>query len=344
MGIRICFIEDSVGFDGYSPTARPLDGPQKALAYLSGSLAQRGHTVTVLNRSTLSLVCDGVAWPGPAGEKPTACDLLVAVDDAALFDRVPEAGRRLLWVSGSPDRISATPARKAAIDRLRPEIVFHSFAQRDRWMNPEGLTAHVIAPAIGHAYLEDISLVPSIPPRAIAVCHPLHGLERIVRLWADHVQPAVPDAELHVYSARLDRAILSGEVPGDLVAIHDRVRTTMGVVVARPLADPQLADAYRAARVFLHPSRADEALALNLMEAQATGLPAVAFGEAPLARERVADGETGAIRYGEEAYAAAVVEFLKDDAKWRAASDRARETRRGRSWAIAASEWEEKFA
>lgn len=343
MAIRICFIEDSVEFDGYGPTSRPLDAPQKALAYLSASLALRGHTVSVANNATLSIVCDGVSWPGRSGEVPAECDLAVAVGDATLLDRVPDAKRKLLWVPGDPAAIAAGP-RAAAIARHRPEIVFHSFAQRDRWMNPEGLTVHVIAPAIAPAYFEDVSCVPSIPPRAIAVCNPLGGLERIVRLWADHVQPAVPDAELHVHSARLERAVRTGEVPSDLVAIHDLVRTTMGVIVVHPLADPQLADAYRAARAFLHPGRPDEAMALNLMEAQAAGLPAVAFGEGPLARERVVDGHTGSIRYGEEAYAEAVVALLKDDAAWRAMSDKAREIQRGRSWAIAAAEWEEKFA
>ncbi|MBL8807863.1 MAG: glycosyltransferase family 4 protein [Rhodospirillales bacterium] len=343
MAIRICFIEDSVEFDGYSPTSRPLDAPQKALAYLSASLALRGHTVSVVNNATLSMTCDGVAWPGRSGEVPGECDLAVAVGDARLHDRIATAGRRLLWVPGDPDAIAAGP-RAAAIARHRPEIVFHSHAQRDRWMNPDALTVHVIAPAIAPAYFEDISCVPSIPPRAIAVCHPLAGLERIVRLWADHVQPLAPGAELHVHSARLERAIRTGEVPSDLVAIHDLVRTAMGVLVFHPLADPQLADAYRAARVFLHPGRHDEAIALNLMEAQAAGLPAVVFGEGPLARERVVDGHTGSIRYGEEAYAEAVATLLNDEAAWRAMSDKAREIQRGRSWAIAAAEWEEKFA
>ncbi|MBI1243819.1 MAG: glycosyltransferase [Alphaproteobacteria bacterium] len=344
MAIRICFIEDSIEFDGYSPTNRPLDAPQKALAYLSGALALRGHTVSVVNRATLSLVCDDVSWPGQSGEAPAECDLLVAVGDATLLDRVPKAGRKLVWVPGDPAAISPAGPRAEAVARHRPEIVFHSFAQRDRWMNPEGLTVHVISPASAPSYFEDITCVPSIPPRAIAVCHPLGGLERIVRLWADHVQPAVPDAELHIHSARLDRAIVSGEVPSDLVAIHDLVRTTVGAIVQRPVADPQLADAYRAARVFLHPGRHDEAMALNLMEAQACGLPAVAFGEGPLSRERVVDGQTGFIRYGEEAFAEAAVTLLKDEAAWRAMSDRARELLRGRTWAIAAMEWEEKFA
>lgn len=341
--MRICFLEDSIEFDGYSPTSRPLDGPQKALAYLSGSLAQRGHQVTVLNRAAHPITCDGVSWPGWAGERPIETDLLVAVGDATLFDLVTTAKRRLLWVPGDPAAISQG-ARSAVLARLRPDVVFHTHAQRERWTNLEGLATQIIAPGIAPSYLEDLTAVPSIPPRAVAVCHPLRGLERLIRLWTERVRVTLPTAELHVYSARLDKAILSGDVPADLRAIHDLARASAGVLVQRPLPDPQLADAYRAARVFLHPGVLDETLALNLMEAQATGLPALSFASGSLARERIVDGQTGRICDDDTAFAMACVELMTQEEAWRTMAANARELQRGRSWAIAAAEWEEKFA
>jgi hypothetical protein len=343
MAKRICFIEDSIEFDGYSPTSRPLDGPQKALAYLSGALAQRGHQVTVINRAYMPLTCDGVSWPGWSGEKPASTDLLVAVGDAALFDLVPAAERRLLWVPGDPAEISL-PARAAAIARIRPDLVFHTHSQRERWTNLEGLATHIVGPGIASSYLEDLTAVPSNPPRAVAVCHPLAGLERLVRLWTSHVRVTLPTAELHVYSARLDKAILGGDVPADLKAIHDLVRASGGVEVHRPLPDPQLADAYRAARLFLHPGLLDEVLAFNLMEAQAAGLPAVSFASGALARERIVDGQTGRICDDDAAFAVACVELMTQEESWRAMADKARDLQRGRSWAVVAAEWEEKFA
>ena len=345
MAMRICFLEDSIEFDGYSPTSRPLDGPQKALAYLSNALALRGNQVTVLNRAQMSMTCDGVAWPGWAGERPVETDLLVAVGDATLFDLVSAAKRRVLWVPGDPAEIGQG-ARTAVIGRLHPDIVFHTYAQRDRWTDIEGTTAQVIPPAIAPSYLEDLTAVPSIPPRAIAVCHPLRGLEKLVRVWTDRVRVLCPTAELHVYSARLDRANLSGDVPADLKEIHDLVRAAAasGVIVQRPMPDPQLADAFRAARVFLHPGLADETMALNLMEAQATGLPAVAFATGPIVRERILEGQTGRICYGDEAFAASCVDLLTQDDTWRDMAAKAREFQRGRTWAVAAAEWEEKFA
>ncbi len=343
--MRICFLEESVDFDGYSPTSRPLDGPQKALAYLAGALAQRGHAVTVLNRAELPQTCDGVAWPGKSGERPFETDLLVAVGDPTLFDLVSAAKRRVLWVPGDPADASAG-TRAAVLQRLRPDIVFHTHAQLDRWRDDSGLAAQVIGPAIASAYLEDLTAVPSIPPRAVTVCHPLAGLERLVRIWTERVRATMPTAELHVYSARLDRANLSGDVPADLKAIHDLVRRAAmsGVTVQRPLPDPQLADAYRAARLFLHPGLADETTAINLMEAQAAGLPAVAFATGPIVRERVTDGQTGKLVYGDDEFAAACVELLMQEDAWRTMAANARELKRGRSWAVAAAEWEEKFA
>ncbi|MBI3507895.1 MAG: glycosyltransferase family 4 protein [Proteobacteria bacterium] len=345
MTMRICFLEDSIEFDGYSPTSRPLDGPQKALAYLSGTLAQRGHQVTVVNRARLPMTCDGVSWPGWSGERPAETDLLVAVGDATLFDLVPAAKRRVLWVPGDVAEVTAG-ARASALSRLRPDIVFHTYAQRDAWVGTDGLSAQVIAPAIAPSYFEDLTAVPSIPPRAIAVCHPLNGLEKLVRLWTDRVRVLAPTAELHVYSARLDRAILGGEVPADLKAIHDLVRASAGsgIVVQRPQPDPQMADAYRAARIFVHPGLANETMALHLMEAQAAGLPAVAFATGPIVRERILEGQTGRICYGDEAFAQSCIDLMLQDDTWRAMADKARELQRGRSWPIAAAEWEEKFA
>ncbi len=345
MPIKICFLEDSVEFDGYSPTSRPLDPPQKAVAYLAGALAQRGHSVTVVNRAYMPLTCDGVSWPGWSGDRPAEVDLLVAVGDAGLFDLVPTARRRLLWVPNDPAEISL-PSRAAAMARLRPDLVFHTYAQRDRWSNLEGYTSHILGPGLAPSFVEDLECVPAQTPHAIAVCHPLGGLEKLVRLWVDRVRYAVPEGELHVYSATLDKGILGAAVPPHLQAIFDTVRaaTSFGVVVKRPLPDPQMADAYRMARAFLHPGLPTETMAGALMEAQAVGLPAVAFASGALTRDRVLDGQTGRIVDGDDAFLAACVEFMTADESRATMSANARAFRRGRTWAVAASEWEERFA
>jgi glycosyltransferase involved in cell wall biosynthesis len=341
---HICFLDDSAEYDGFSPTSRPLDGPQKAVAYLAASLAQRGHQVTVITRAEHVLMCDGVAYPGWNGDRPEQCDLLVAVGDPTLFDLVKNAGTRVLWVAGAASALD-TPSWQGIWQRLTPQLVFRTDAQRD-FATLHGLPAHVIGDAPAPSYVEDMVAAPASPPYAVTVCHPLGGLETIIDIWTTHVHPAAMDAELHVYSSLLDRAGLSGLVPADIAAIHDKVQAAaaQGVRVKRPQPDPQMADIYRRARAFLHPARGDEALALQLVEAQAAGLPAVTFAASAVARIFVLDGSTGFVAEDAAEYASATLRLLAGEEPFGAMATAARQMRRGRSWAIAASEWEERFA
>lgn len=345
MAKRICFVESSVPFDGFSPTSRPLDPAARALAYLTGALAQRGHAVYVINKADQPITCDGVRWLGWTEPPPEEPEIVVAVDDPALFGHAPKAAKRLLWVHGSPATLDAEPA-KSALAGWRPELVFHSYAQRDRWPNPMGLLALTISPAPGHSFVEENPIDAAEPPRAITVCHPLGGLERLVRLFAERVRPAVPTAELHVYSALLDRARWGGEVSDAIRPIHELCQAwaSAGVVVQRPQPDPQMADVYRQSRAFLHPSLAEETSAIALMEAQAAGLPAIGFTQSPLAMERISDALTGRLCLSDDAFVGAAIELLSEPSAHARMSAASKEMRRGRTWAIAASEWEERFA
>jgi glycosyltransferase involved in cell wall biosynthesis len=345
MAKRICFVESSISFDGFSPTSRPLDPAAKALAYLTGALAQRGHTVCVVNKAEQPITCDGVRWLGWTEPPPEEPEIVVAVDDPTLFAHVPKGAKRLLWVHGAPALLDAEPA-KSALAGWRPEIVFHSHAQRDRWPNPMGLLALTLPPAPGHSFVEENAIGLAEPPRAITVCHPLGGLERLVRLFAERVRPAVPNAELHVHSALLDRARWGGEVSDAVRPLHELCQAwaTAGVTAHRPLPDPQMADIYRQARTFLHPSLAHETAAIALMEAQAACLPAIGFAHSPLALERIADGITGRLCLSDDTFVGAAIELLSEPAAHARMSAACKETRRGRTWAIAAAEWEERFA
>ncbi|MFM7345483.1 MAG: glycosyltransferase family 4 protein [Tagaea sp.] len=345
MAKRICFVESSISFDGFSPTSRPLDPAARALAYLTGALAQRGHTVYVINKAEQPITCDGVRWLGWTEPPPEDPEIVVAVDDPALLAHVAKPAKRFLWVHGAPATLDAEPA-KSTLAGWRPEIVFHSYAQRDRWPNPMGLFAQVISPAPGHSFVEENPIDVAEPPRALTVCHPLGGLERLVRLFAERVRPAVPNAELHVHSALLDRARWGGEVSDAVKPIHELCQAwaSAGVTVHRPQPDPQMADLYRQARAFLHPSLPDETAAIALMEAQAAGCPAIAFTQSALAMERISDALTGRLCSSDDAFVGAAIELLSDASAHTRMSAACKEMRRGRTWAIAASEWEERFA
>jgi len=340
--MRVVFVNDSGSFDGFSPLERALDGPEKALANLATALAVRGHTVTVCNDSTLPVEAHGVHWRS-ADTPPDAADVLVACGDPGRLDFVANASRRVFWSCGASTPAAAAHAN---LTTLRPTVVLSSRAQQAAWSGPADAEAVVIEPGIAASFLEDAAMAPADPPRAIATAHPLAGLDWLIKLWTDRIHPELPQATLHLYSAWLETSRNGGAVPAAIQPIADRAMAAgaQGVVVERPQADPQMADAYRQARVHLHPGAASDAFGFTLQESQAVGLPAVVRATNPVMIERVTDGQTGAIAAGDPNFAGAALRLLSDRMAFDQMSANARLLKRGRSWAVVAAEWEERFA
>ncbi len=63
----------------------------------------------------------------------------------------------------------------------------------------------------------------------------------------------------------------------------------------------------------------------------------------PVIVERIADGQTGVIAPGDANFAHAAIDLLTDRARFDRMSETARQFKRGRSWAVVASEWEGRF-
>ncbi len=342
--MRVTFVDDSIPFDGYSPSSQPLDGPEKAFASLPPTLSMRGHDVTVINRAAFPVTVHGSRWLTWDGERPVSADALVAYRRPELLDQVPVAGRRVVWVGGPVGELE-TPAARDALARHRPRLVLMNKAQQEALANPLGLEVFVIEPGIAAAYLEDEPMVPAEPPIAITTAHPLGGLQWLLRLWTARIRPEAPTAELHVYSAVLDKVQFGAAAPPGYAVIAEEATAARahGVIVKRPLADPALADAYRQARVHLHPGEPGDIHGFTLAESQAMGLPAVARTTNTTVVERVSDGQTGVIAANNAAFANAAINFLTDRLAFDRMSANARLFKRGRTWAIAAAEWEEKL-
>ena len=339
--MRIVFVDDSAVYDGYSPPAQALDGPERSLAHLAPALAMRGHEVTVINRAAFPVTVDGSRWITWLGERPADADAIVAFRRGELLDTLP-ASRHVLWAAG-PAAFLRDPSGSASLVRHRARAVFLNKAQREAWPDGLGLEARVIEPGVGSSFLEETPMMPGEVPVAITTMHPLGGLDWLVKLWTARIRPQAPTAELHIYSGVLDRGVLGGGVPPEYASVFDTVTAgrAQGVVVKRPLAEPGMADAYRAARVYLHPG--PELHGFAVADAQATGLPAVARPGAAVS-ERIVDRETGVIAATDSAFADAACELLNDRVAFDRMSANARLLRRGRTWAIAAAEWEEILA
>jgi glycosyltransferase involved in cell wall biosynthesis len=339
--MRITFVDDSFAFDGYSPSSRALNGPEKAFALLPGVLAMRGHAVEVFNRCDFPVNADGVVWHPWDDERPPSTDSLVAFRHPRLLESVAEAARKILWMPGAATALDDSTAR-AMLAKHRPAIVFFTGAQRDAWANPLGLQTHVVHPGIASAYLEDDAMLPAIPPRALTTVHPLAGLDGIIRLWTRRVRPEVPGAELHVYSAILDRGRNNADIPPACRAVLDLALAAaeQGVVLRAPEPDPQMAQAYRAARAHLYPGQPHELYGFTLAESQAAGLPGIVRATNTALLMRIVDRQSGIVAADEEAMAAGAITLLSDNLAFERMSATARTLHRGRSWAVTASEFE----
>ncbi len=342
--MRMVFLDDSVAFDGFSPASQPLDGAEKALAGLSAALAMRGHEVLVFNRCELPVAAHGVRWELWDTTPPADIDLLVAFRRPDLLDRFPGARRRVLWAAGAGAALDNAAAQDC-LARHKPLVVFLSETQRQAWTNRPGLETVVIQPGIAADFLADDPMAPEDPPHAVATAHPLAGLDWLIRVWSERIRPEVPGAELHLYSALLDRGRQGGAVPAAVAPIVEQAKAAQphGVVIRRPQADPDMAKAYRSARVHLHPGSAHDVYGFALAESQAMGLPAITRANNPLVVERIADRQTGIIAATDEAFASAAITLLTDRLNFDRMSAAARTVRRGRSWAVAAAEWEERL-
>lgn len=338
-GMHITLVDDSIPFDGYTASSRPLGGAEKAFASLPGALARRGHRVSVFNRCRWGMTIEGAVWETFDGRKPLSTDLLVAFRKPSLLEFVRQARRRVFWHTG-PGRVLAREAARARLADHQALVLLVTDAQRDG-LDAPGLALARLPPALRPDYLRPAAITPATPPHAIVTTHPAQGLDWLLELWVNRIRPQVPEAELHLHSMILAKVAEGGEVDPALAPLARRVLDLAGagVVVVRPQGDTLMAEAFRRARVHLYPGHADDVTAFTLMESQAAGLPAVVrpLGAAP---ERLADGHSGAVAPDDDAFANLAVMLLGNDAVRAAWGGEAAALYAGRDWDAAAEAFE----
>jgi glycosyltransferase involved in cell wall biosynthesis len=337
--MHILLIDDSVPFDGFSPAAQPLGGPEKAFASLPGALARRGHEVHAINRCLAPLTAEAVRWLPWETPRPPEMDILIAFRKPALLDEAP-ARHKFLWVGG-PAKALHKPPNQTLLDRHRPTLVFLGPAHRrgfDPWRD---FRCAIVEPGVREEFRGDEPMHPLNPPTAVVTTHPSLGLDRLIEMWVAKVRPQVPQARLRVFSTVLDRGRLGGEIPVEMkriLAIALGARDH-GVVIERPMADSGMAEVYRAARLHLYPGTATEIYAWTLAESQSCGLPAVARAGGA-ADERIRNGQTGYLVPDDDAIANVTRLLLTDDAAWQSMSRDCRLIQRQRGWDQVAAEFE----
>ena len=340
----IVLVDDSIPFDGTTPLNQPLGGAEKAFASLPAALRRRGHEVRAFNRCRFEVRTNEVEWRTWQSPRPDACGVLVAYRKPELLDFVPKVRCRILWLAGPAGYLEREPNRALMAAHRDTKVVCLGETHRNTWSD-DSARAVVIPPGIGRDFLEAEPMAPYHPPRAVVTTHPRMDLDWLLELWAEKVRPMARGAELYIYSAALARGAQGGEVPEELKRVFDQALAASadGVVVERPGSDPDMAAAYRAARVHLYPGSEHDVYGATLAESQATGLPAVAR-RLGAAGERIRDAETGFLVPDDEAFAnCAAMLLTNDDVFWRR-SAQARELQRSRSWDDAAAEFEKLWA
>ena len=339
--MHIVLVDDSIPFDGLSPSNEPLGGAEKAFASLPGALARRGHRVQIFNRTPAPATIEDASWESWQGARPVACDVLIAFRRPELLDFVASATRRILWLATAADYL-AEDRNQGLLYAYRPTLVFMSEPHRASYRPRDvKLATVVVPPGIRPEYLGGKQPEPIHPPYAIATCHPQFGLDWLIDLWMTHVHRECPHATLRLYSAILDRALSGGFVPE-----HFRAVVTLaigaqdkGIAIFRPGSDHAMAEAYRGARAHLYPGEAREAYCHTLAESQACGTPAVAR-PFPATAERIADGMSGHLAADADAFARRTLSLLEDDAAYIRLSADARARNADRNYDLTAAAFE----
>ncbi|MBV9522799.1 MAG: glycosyltransferase [Alphaproteobacteria bacterium] len=342
---EIVLADDGIAFDGRLAEEAPLGGAESALAALAEALAQRGHEVTAFNNCAAPLDYRGVRWRPIGCGVPDRADLYIANRGDKLLRLVPRARRTLFWIH-NPARYLLKWRYLSKLARRRPVIVFSGAihaASYPRWA-PAGDRV-VIPLGISEAFRTTMPAAAPPPPRAVFTSNPLRGLDWLLDRWVGAIRPAVPQAELHVFSGARTYGALGARKEAAMAPILERARALAGsgVVLRAPVARAALAEALGGMRVFLYRGDPGETFCLSAGEAQAMGVPGVVQDIGSLG-ERIDDGRTGFIARDDGAFADAAIRLLTDDALWQAQHAAALASKRAYGWPDAAAAFEKLLA
>ncbi len=178
-------------------------------------------------------------------------------------------------------------------------------------------------------------------PRAIFTSNPLRSLDWLLNLWAEQIQPRVPNAELHLFTGTATYGEVGTEKADPMERIITKAKdmVAQGVIVRGAVSKAQLVEEFHSARCMLYRGDVNETFCLALGEAQAMGVPAVVQDLGSVI-ERVVDEETGFIRPTDRGFADAAVELLSNDALWEKQHVAALKLQRSWRWKDAARAFE----
>ena len=337
----IVMADDGIVFDGDSMDSGPLGGAETAFASLAEAFAARGHDVAVFNRCAAPMERRGVRWSPIDDGMPDAADLYIANRGDRLLPRVPGARCRAFWIHNPAGYLFKLRYLRK-LWRWRPTIVFsgaYHAASYPGWAPAGG--REIIPYGISDAFFGVDAPVKPPPPRAVFTSSPLRSLDWLLELWAARIRPAVPEAELHLFSSPRTYGTHGDARWAQMNAVLDRARELgdRGVVLREPLPKPELASELAGYRTLLYRGDPGETFCLAVGESQAAGVPGVVQNVGCVA-ERIEDGVTGFVARDDGDFAERAVALLRDDALWRSQHEEALARQRAWGWPQAAEAFE----
>jgi glycosyltransferase involved in cell wall biosynthesis len=332
--------DDGFAFDGRVKDQQPLGGAETAFAELAEALAARGHAVSAFTNCAAPLDWKGVRWAPLGAGLPRTADLYIANRSWKLILGCPDAKRAVFWLH-NPARYLRKWRYQWRLFRRRPTIVFlgpNHLSTYSRW--GRGGPRVAIPYGISAPFLHAVEREPP-PPRAVFLSNPMRSLDWLLDVWSERIVPAVPGAELHVFGGPSVYGSVGAAKAGQMNPILERAHAMAdrGVIVRGALGKADLARELLRARAFLYRGDIGETFCNAAAEPQAMGVPGVVEDIACM-KERVRDGETGFVVRGAEAFAAAAIRLLTDDALWLTQHHNALRFQRSWTWEAAAAEFE----
>jgi hypothetical protein len=333
--MRVVLADAGLAFDGLTPRERPLGGAESAFVALAEALAALGAEVHAYAKDAREMDHLGVRWRKAGAAWPKKIDLFVANRSPRLLSARLDAKVRAFWLH-NPAQFLSKPRYLWPIVTRAPTIVFagpsHA-ATAPGWLPGRRVQ---IPLGVEAPFLETPRAPGPPPPRAIFTSNPTRGLSPLLLLWRETIRPAVPDAELHVFSGPQVYDATGPRAAAMRAALADAESSrAQGVVVRAPTAKADLARELAQARTLLYLGDPGETFCLAVAEAQAMGVPAVVRPIGAVA-ERVSDKRTGFVVKEHADFAAAAIRLLREDALWGAMSAEALKGRAAASWSHAA--------
>lgn len=338
---KIVLADDGIRFDGRSPEWGPLGGAESSVVALTEALAAFGHEVTVYNNCEAPIDHAGVAWRRLSDGVPDSADLFIANRGDRVLDLVPSARRVAFWTH-NPCRYMLKWRYLRRLFMRKPVIVFigaYHATTYPAWA-PDG-GRKIIPYGLPDIFCTATPTDRPPGPRAIFTSNPLRGLDWLLELWSQQIEPAVPGAELHVFSGAATYGAAGDRKAAEMERVLARARelSGQGVVLRDPVAKARLVDELRLSRCLLYRGDINETFCLAVGEAQAMGVPAVVQPIGSVV-ERVRPDQTGFIATDDQAFALAAKRLLTDDALWDSQHAAALAVQRSWRWPEAARQFE----